>query len=349
MTILNQKYCGDWSGLVLERGSAPPGGPLLLVPVNAVALTIQNFAPPIFPMANAWNSALEKKMPKGMTERLERNFERRTAEFELNQMEVEESAGLGLGITTLLLLSFGWALARKRDSGVPARQDGSGFYWRCLLLSPWVSLLVFLVKCSVGDQSRLIAAYYPLLIPALLMSPFQERIVRARWWRALAFCAVALSLAPLVVSPPRPLWPALSVLEKLDAAHSSKALLRRAHDVYSVYAQRSDAFAPVIKQLPEGLTVLGVIIFDDPEAALWLPIGSRRILHLMPQDTLSDLQQKKIEYVLVRPEVLAKHFPQSLDEWQTSMRAERLTTFPLRLRAALGPIDWILFRVPKAD
>ena len=347
MAILNQKYCGDWTALSAEQASPPRGGPLLFIPINAVALSVQNLAPPIFPMANAWNAAIEKRLPKPLTNRLEGNFERPTAFFTLGQMEIEEGAGLGLGISVLLFLSFGFALVSKKIP-LPRLPDPQvGLYRACLLLAPWGALLFFMDKCTVGDQSRLVAAYYPLLIPALLRSPLQSRFVRSRWWRITALAAFALGLLPLIGSPPRPLWPALTVLKKLDAAHSSNGLLRRANDVYSVYAGRWDGFAPVRAELPAGLRVLGMVTWDDPEASLWLPIGSRRIEHIMPGDQLADLKKKGVEYVLVNPVILTQHFSQSLEEWETSMRAQPVKTIPLTLRAHSGTTDWFLVRLPK--
>jgi hypothetical protein len=341
IAVLNWKNCGDWSAISVEQGHPPRGGPLLFIPINAVGLTVQNLAPPIFPMSGSWNARIERKLPASFLKRLEGDFERPTSFFTLGQMEIEEGAGLGLGITLLLLVSAAAGFGRCQLSHFTRYQ------W-ILLLSPWVSLLAFLDKCSVGDQSRLVAAYYPLLIPLFLCGPRLSHVVRTRWWRGAAFCAVALSMLPLVVSPARPLWPALTVLNKLDAAHSQRGLLRRANDVYSVYAGRADAFAPARDQLPPGLKVLGVITWDDPESSLWLPIGSRRIEHVLASDSLDYLRGRGIEYVLVSPAILESHFSQTFDEWAARMRVQRLKTIPLLLRAAVGSTDWILVRLPPS-
>ena len=85
--------------------------------------------------------------------------------------------------------------------------------------------------------------------------------------------------------------------------------------VYSVFHQRSDAFAPARDALPPGLKILGLVTYDDPETSLWRPFGSRRIVHVCPEDTAADLKSSGVGYILVKGEAFGKWFPGPMDEW----------------------------------
>jgi hypothetical protein len=141
------------------------------------------------------------------------------------------------------------------------------------------------------------------------------------------------------------LFPALTLVEKLQARQPDSRLLARMREVYSVYRGRDDGFAPARAVLPPGLKVLGVVTFDDPETSLWRPFGSRRIEHVCPQDTPADLKQGGVEYILVREELLAPWFKCSLDDWLKQMNARVVQKIPLNLRASRGALDWYLVQL----
>ena len=116
-------------------------------------------------------------------------------------------------------------------------------------------------------------------------------------------------------------------------------------EVYTVYNQRNDAFAPARGELPAGLKVLGAVTFDDPETSLWRPFGARRIVHVVPQDTPADLKRRGVEYILVKGEAFGKWFPEPLDVWLKQMDVQVVKKIPLNLRAAQGPRDWYLVKL----
>ena len=74
-----------------------------------------------------------------------------------------------------------------------------------VLVAPWGSLLAYGMKSGIVDAGRLISAYYPLLLPLLLVGAGQAVIVRRRWWRAMAWGVVLLAVPVLVLTPGRPL------------------------------------------------------------------------------------------------------------------------------------------------
>jgi hypothetical protein len=149
----------------------------------------------------------------------------------------------------------------------------------------------------------------------------------------------------LVVSPPRPLFPVGTLMEKLAGHASGSKRAARMAEVYSVYAHRNDAFAPARDALPPDLKVLGMVTFDDPETSLWWPLGSRRIEHVCPGDTAADLQARGVGYILLREETLTAWFHCPLDVWLKKMNASVVWKLPLNLRAARGPLDWYLVKL----
>ena len=119
----------------------------------------------------------------------------------------------------------------------------------------------------------------------------------------------------------------------------------RQREVYSVYHERNDAFAPVRAVLPPDVKVLGLITYDDPETSLWRPFGSRRIEHVCPQDTAADLKRRGIEYILVRPSIFGVPSAATPEDWCRQMNAEVVRKIPLNLRAARGVLDWYLVKL----
>ena len=119
----------------------------------------------------------------------------------------------------------------------------------------------------------------------------------------------------------------------------------RVREVYTVYHGRSDAFAPAREILPPNLQVLGLITSDDPETSLWRPFGSRRVIHVCPEDTSTELKSHGVEYVLVKTDEFGTRFPTTFDDWLVEMNAQTIRKIPLGLRAAIGSRDWYLVRL----
>jgi hypothetical protein len=59
-------------------------------------------------------------------------------------------------------------------------------------------------------------------------------------------------------------------------------VIARARRVYSIYANRPDAFEPLRALIPPETRKTGLIAFgDEPETSLWRPFGSTRVRHLL--------------------------------------------------------------------
>src|SRR5207249_1521820 len=107
--FLNIRYCGDWSGLVLEAAAMNMKNPLVGLWANPFLLLLDNFAPTFLPIAGWWNQSALLILPRAIVEPLMGNFD---VGFEvLGEMPTEDWAGLGFGLSVLIVASV-WAAFR---------------------------------------------------------------------------------------------------------------------------------------------------------------------------------------------------------------------------------------------
>lgn len=85
-----------------------------------------------------------------------------------------------------------------------------------------------------------------------------------------------------------------------------------------------------------------MVTFDDPEATLWRPYGSRRILHVCSGDDANWLRANGIEYVWINTHAFQRLFNGPLGGWLQRVNGRRLQTIQLNLRAGQETIPWIL-------
>ncbi len=342
--VLNARYCGDWKGLNAEPSALSTGEPLLHLGANGVLVTIHNLSPTFFPFSSAWNGMVERIIPSDLALKLSTHFEEGGAKFKLGEIQMEESCGLGFGISLLLIpLFFGLLTPGAiKWSGFPNNLISSSL---TVPAGAWLVTLYFFTQSGLGCPARYLAPSYVVLLAPALRSRTASTLLGTRWWRMLAIAGFALAALLLIASPPRPLWPARTLLQLLHAETSSSPLLRRAWNVYSVYGERSDGFAPVRAVLSPGLKVLGLVTFDDPETSLWRPFGARRIVHVTHDDDAASVRRRGIEQVLVSDYIISGHQKTTLAEWLKRYDAEVITSMDLSLRASRGPTAWHLVRL----
>jgi len=197
------------------------------------------------------------------------------------------------------------------------------------------------------DLPRHLAAYYPLLMPLLLLGAGQAVIVGRRWWRVLVWGVMLLAALVLVLTPGRPLWPAQTILAKLVAAKPNQRLLARGLAVYSTYNVRSDPLANVRALLPKGLSVVGFLgSSDDIDISLWRPFGTRSVKHILLSDTLAQIRQRHIQYAVVSGQHLVDQHT-TLAAWQAQTGAEVVATATATTTVFLGPRPWYVVRFPE--
>ncbi len=344
---LNLHFCHDWSGSFARKTSQVHGNTLLRTGANTALLGILNLTPPVFPEANRWNAFVQKTLPPNLNLELQQTLTEPVLLSGSNapEMQIEENAGLGFGVTVLLIVSAIAAATRSGKSFFQIQLHPPEALWRAaLIVSPWISLLAILTQSEVYPIGRIVAPYYVLLLPLLLAAPAHEQLVKKTWWRVMAFIVFTMAAGLLIILPARPLFPALTIFQKIHAHDPNSKLLTRVAEVYTVYHNRNDGFAPARDILPPGLKVLGFITYDDPETSLWFPMGSRTIFHVRPDDDPAYLKDHGVEYILANSDKFHKQFP-GLNEWLKKMNASVVQKIPLNLRAADGPIDWYLIKL----
>lgn len=343
-SLLNIRYCGDWKGINAEPVQLCAGYPVEHLAVNCVVSVMQNFNPVICPSAGSWNRRIEERLPADWKAFLKDAFEGGGNPFNFAELPMEEAAGLGMGCS-LLLASVLLAAPRFRKPGVKwsfekLRSPG--------VLVPAGTLLVtayFFTQSGLGCPARYLAPVYVILAVPILKLGSAAGLIRRRWWRGAALFASAISAGLLIITPPRPLWPAQTLLKAAGADQSASPILKRLWNVYSVYGNRADGFAPVRPLLPAGIKTLGFVTFDDPETSLWRPFGSIRIHHVTRKDDAKTLRDKGIEIVLVSEYILTDHQRSDIQAWLKQFDAELVDSFDLTLRATRGPTRWHLARI----
>jgi hypothetical protein len=351
MAALNYRHCGDWTGIALESHNIAMKNPLVGFWGNGLLFAMQNLVPPFFPAADWWNRCGPELLPRPLYEAMLANFEQ--GFLRLNELAVEDGpmSGVGFGVSWLLLVSLvaAWRLRRQeRNGGASPGQPWTRArcFQVCLWAAPFVALAALTGRSGLACVSRIISPYYPLLFAVLLLPAGHALVVRRRWWQRAALMAGALTAMVVLVTPPRPLWPAQTVLQKLNDWLPGRRILERAQTVYEVYDRRADALAPMRELVPDHVRVIGYVAsHDDPEASLWRPFGRRRVEHILRGDTPERTRQRGIEYVVLSGIGLTEFHRTTLTEWLGRHQAELLAHRQLRIRAASLPQDWYVARL----
>jgi hypothetical protein len=338
--ILNVHFLGDWSGQSIERTGMAMKNPLVGVWGNTLLLALDNFTPPLFPFAGWWNAHALVALPHFITAPMTANFEQ--GFLWLGELPTEDWAGIGFGLSALLAVSVVASFFIRKARPVSAfRFPPSAF----VLIAPWLALLAFCMKSGMVTPDRLIAPYYPLLLPLLLAGAGQSQIVRRVWWRVLTGGVLILAFVVLILTPDRPLWPAQTILSGLAARHPDSHLISRALDVYTVYSKRSDPLADVRALLPPEVKAVGFIgAEDDCDISLWLPLGSRRVEHFLLSDPPERFRSEQIEYAIVGGLNLRLR-GMTLDAWLQKTGAELVASTNATLKVSEGPQAWFVVRL----
>jgi hypothetical protein len=346
IAILNTHYAGDWMASKLEPPCCIMKNPAVGLYGNTLQLLFNNFVPPVFPLAGWWNEHIESFLPASMVAAARKNFDCSVGggPFSVPELQTDDYAGIGFGVCVLLVVSVLAPLwVRRSKPGAPAAGPIPPELCLWVRIAPWISLAAYCMGTGMVTSARLIAPYYPFLLPLLLVGPAQSEIIRRRWWHAMTGGVLILAFVVLVLSPDRPLWPAQTVLTKLAAKHPDQRLLTRALRVYAVYAGRSDSLAGGRDQLPPGIKAVGFIgTGDDVAISLWRPYGQRHVEIFLLTDPPEQIRQR-VQYVVIG-EAILKLSGTTIDDWLQKSGAELVATTNATQRVAEGPQPWYVVR-----
>lgn len=349
MAALNYLNCKDWTGQAAEHATIGHGDALLHVGHNSIELILENLVPPVFPFASAWNRLMIRIIPPTLQVALAKTFDTGAAELRLPDMQVEEVAGLGFGLSLMLVVSLAYSLRKDGwRAFYPTRWKGFGVWIMLIIAGAWISILPFLIKSAWAATARLSAPYYGLMVPLFLLGASQSQLVRQKWWRGMAWLTFPLAGLLILISPARPLLPMLSIIRHFKTTESSR-LWQRAETVYSVYAERPHAFAPALAALGPNPGLVGLVTWDDPEATLWRPFVHQKFRHVVQGDTRADMDRLGIRYLLVAGDKFPQCITDPMDQWLEHLQGRIIRKIPLTLRVEFGSVNWYLIELTGAQ
>lgn len=305
LTFFNLEHTGSWTGISAHLAPASQlwgtsaASPFWGVIGNAFCLPVENLLPPFFPWADAWNGAMHRflQTPFGAHFRFFQSF------GYLSRAIHDGSAGIGLGICVLVLISL-WAMFRQKRMAPAGGASTFGKLNRRLQLLqiiPWLLLVVFMAKVCTSNPARLMAPYYVFFFPPLLISAAHSRLVRQRWWQRLALLVMLVTAMLVVLSRSRPLFPAQTLMAWLQTRHPQSKLLSEARAAYDFRSSFDKVRYAFKNTLPRDEKVVGYVTgAGGAEVGLWLPLlGQREVERILPADTPNQLRRAGIHYVVI--------------------------------------------------
>ena len=170
--VLNQLNTGSWNGdpkNLTQVQIKSPGAALL---GNSLLLGQQCFMPPLLPSAHKFSDLLNEKMPGSWQRTLKEKFPRYFFNG-FNELPQEETAGLGLGVTLLLLaavvIAIGGFISRKTLPKISL-----------VGLAAWVAVFFLMLKMGSESTARVLLPNYPLANVPILILSLHERLLRFR-------------------------------------------------------------------------------------------------------------------------------------------------------------------------
>lgn len=338
--LFNQIHTGNWTGDPQNLGKMQINNPIAGGLGNAFLLAEQSLLPPVLPVPNLVNSWLEQRLPASLKE----NFSRLSLN-KLNELPGEEGAGLGLGITLPLLLVLGVSVGCLRRPGF---FKNARHLLSPVALAAGIAMLFFMAKIGSEAGPRLLLPYYPLALVPLLRLPAQNNLLRHRAWRWLLVATALGALPVLILSPTRPLWPAVNWTQKLARQHPDNATLQRAATVYSVYAHRNDVLAPVRDRLPDEARVIGFLASsNDTDYSLWWPLGRRQVVWLRDGFHSGIQLPPDLQWLVIKRNIWPEVCDQPLEAWAAAHSAKIVAEVPVTTLVSWGAETWCILQIER--
>jgi len=333
LTCLNIKYCGNWQGLA--RGLPNTwvnGSPFWRVVGNFFCIPVQNLALPICPWSGSWNRVMQRFLETPLGSHFV-HFER-FGYMTAGVSDTYAGFGLGLCLVTMISVVAARAFAPERSPSGLAPRDPILILLRVV---PWFLLLVFMAQLTTFENARLLAPYYPFLLPVFLADPRQVELVNRGWWQMLALSSMILAGAVLATSRDRPLFPAQTIAGMLKSARPQSSFLSK---LWSAYQWRSNLEAVgrfARKHLTGNMRTIGYATFNgDWEPLLSSPFGSRRVERVLPDDGDETLRQKGVDYLIMDHLYLEYEAHESIDHWVAEHHASLVDSFAFEFTLGSG-------------
>ena len=285
--ISNHVHTGSWNGDPLNLGRYQVESPIFGIIGNSLQLLVNSLNPPVFPAAGHWNSSVIDKLctdANSPISRLREKFPRLA--LHASEIPNEEGAGMGLGITLVLFVTFLAAICSFRIKNLVRisftlqKID----YWSLVTLAGGILAAgIFFAKFGNDSGPRLLLPYYPVLLLSFFSVHGLAGVASRPWARAFYGLAVLTTLPSVILTPSRPLVSPPMLVSIAKYFHVSQPFVERIKTVYSVYGDRNDALAHVREHLPASAKTIGFSgTSDDSEISFWMPLGERTVVDLVP-------------------------------------------------------------------
>jgi hypothetical protein len=336
---MNLLHTRNWIGW--EQGTIiMPASPWIGLLGNSFTLLVRNLVPPFFPWAHGWNGLMSAFLDTSAGAPF-RSIERFG---ELSRGMTDQTAGFGLLPLLLVGVSLIAARCARRKSGRPARKRDVVSRW--VLIFGILGVLMFVLKLASWQNARCFTPYHPLVAAVVLTGAGQVWVTRQRWWRGLALTVMLSTVALLVVSRQRPLWPAHPVIQWAHRHWPRSQFAAKVARSFDLVPSLLETTRDLRAALPAGERAIGLVEVGFPpqvelwslglhtEAELWKPYGSRVIIRLRGNDPPGTARAMNIRFVIINDGVGLGRPNPALDRWLEVWRGCIVKTVPFQFDPA---------------
>jgi len=321
LAFLSWEHTGDWLGDPVDQWGNKTHGAVGAAAANLILFAKDALQLPYFPGSQHVNALLAGFNHRAFVQRLgQSHLEFMGVHF--GEMAYEGPAGLGFGLALYLALLLAGLVWVTPGAAPPAPLRVP---WRLVPWLAWLAFAVYLAKLGSDHSPRIAAAFYPLLLVALLRCPRVQVLERKKAFGLLAGVAALLVLPVILLTPTRPLVPAQSL-----ARLTHSAALTQVAAQYQFWADLRDNLAPLRDQLPPEATRLGFAGgLRDTAYGLWKPLGSRQVVELgLPTGPRAQLPPLDLKYAVVTERGLQERYHLDLQTWLARAGGAIVFTYP---------------------
>ncbi len=330
MAVLCWKNTGRWNGNPGNIQGFEPNSPVAAVIGNSIDFTISLFTPPLAPGAQTVNTHFKGWLTgQSWASWVKENYGCFNPSL-LQDMPTEEGAGIGLGITLVLLA---WAVKRPRKSAV-ARVP-SDWLAPSFAAATCIALLAFAAKSGIGGTPRLLVPFTPMLLLAIVWWGNRREFRVTTPHGMISLIPAAFLIPTLLLNPNRPLLPksAVKSLPIIPAGVRSRMV-----QVYNTYSNRGELLAVFRERIPNADLVGFAGGGDHTAYALFKPFGHRHVTNLSPRTVDS------VKWIVATRDGLERRLGITLEEWEASSDFIMAYQETIISRVSTGPEQWRLYQ-----
>ncbi len=325
ISFLNYQHCGTWMPLKipeLTRLGSFDLNPFWGIIGNIFCIPIQNLLPPFYELIPPfysywlllWNEMCRHFLQTSIGAHFQ-SFEG-FAQFGVCYHGISESnASLGLGICLLIFASFR-IMRQQHNSGAVSVGVPQNRFLFLLRACPWMLLVLFMAKDGAYENARHLAPYYAFLLPVLLVKSAQSLVVRHREWQRFAFLVMGCTVALVIASGERPLFPAKTILSALREQFPNNEFISGECERFIYGGSRNcEASRNYLQsKLPPGESPVGYmsLVCDLDEPGIWMPFGRRPVIDVLLTDSPDYLRAQGLKYIVADRNALPEAY---LDRW----------------------------------